>query len=166
MKEFRVNGRGNLTSTTRHDVTGQTAAVASRVRYDIAGSPVAQLDPLNRKVRIEYADSFNDNTNRNSFAYPTKVYDPANNFSEVKYRHGANVRAQSPAPAGNSQGRISEREYDSIGRLLKDKTVNHGGAYTRYEYPTNGIQSKVFSTIIDTNLNGTADTADDGLSTS
>jgi hypothetical protein len=29
--------RGNPTSTTRHDVTGQTAAVTSQVRYDIAG---------------------------------------------------------------------------------------------------------------------------------
>ncbi|MBC7901226.1 MAG: hypothetical protein H7070_14365 [Saprospiraceae bacterium] len=65
-----------------------------------------------------------------------------------------NIRAQSPAPAGNTQGKITERDYDSIGRLLKDKVVNYGGAYTRYEYPTNGIQSKVYSTIIDTNANG------------
>ena len=46
-----------------------------------------------------------------------------------------------------------------------DKLLNYGGAYTRYEYPTNGIQSKAFSTIIDTNNNG-ADAADEVLSES
>ena len=163
-----IIGRGNMTSTTRHDVTGQTPAVTSRVVYDIAGSPVAQFDPLNRRVAIDYTDVFNDSENRNSFAYPTKVYDPAGNYSEVKYRHdiGANVWAKSPAPNGQSQGKITERDYDSIGRLLKDKIVNHGGAYTRYEYPNNGIQSKVFSTIVDTNNNSVGDTADEVLSES
>ena len=82
----------------------------------------------------------------------------------MKYRYGtgANVRAQSPAPAANTQGKITEREFDSLGRLLKDKVVNYGGAYTRYEYPTNGVQSKVYSTIIDTNHNA----ADEVLSES
>ncbi|MGQ0541957.1 MAG: RHS repeat domain-containing protein, partial [Blastocatellia bacterium] len=73
---------------------------------------------------------------------------------------------QSPAPAGQTQGKITEREYDSIGRLLKDKIANYGGAYTRYEYPANGVQSKVFSTIIDTNSNGIADTSDEVFSES
>ena len=162
-----IIGRGNLTSTTRHDVTGHTASVTTKLRYDIAGSPVAQMDPLNRKVRIDYGDVFNDSANRNVFAYPTTLTDPANNSSTVKYRYdtGANVRAQSPAPAANTQGKITEREYDSVGRLSKNKVVNNGGAYTRYEYPTNGIQSKVYSTIIDTNGNG-ADPADEVLSES
>ena len=96
-----------------------------------------------------------------SKAYPTKVYDPAENFSEVKYRYdtGANVRAKSPAPAGNTTGKETVREYDAIGRLSKETLINTG-AYTRYEYPTNAIQSKVYSTIIDTNNNG-ADAADE-----
>jgi YD repeat-containing protein len=42
---------------------------------------------------------------------------------------------------------------------------NSTGAYTRYEYPSNGIQSKVFSTIIDTNNNG-ADALDEVMSES
>ncbi|CAN5803856.1 hypothetical protein BH20ACI4_BH20ACI4_14220 [soil metagenome] len=157
-----IIGRGNLTSTTRHDITGQTASVTSKIRYDIAGSPVAQLDPLNRKVRIEYADVFNDTTTtRNTFAYPTKVFDPANNYSEVKYRYdtGANIWAKSPAPAGNTTGKETVREYDTLGRLLKETLVNTG-AYTRYEYPTNGIQSKVYATIIDAAGNG-ADASDE-----
>ncbi|MGB7201464.1 MAG: hypothetical protein WBD16_04255 [Pyrinomonadaceae bacterium] len=162
-----ITGRANLTSTTRHDVRGQMAAVTSRVRYDIAGSAVAKLDALNRKVAINYTDSFNDNVTRYSFAYPTTLTDPANNSSTVKYRFdiGANVRAQSPAPAGNTTGKITERLFDAIGRVSKETLLNTG-AYTRYEYPTNGVQSKVFSTIIDTNNNNTGDTADEILSES
>ncbi|MGB7207428.1 MAG: VCBS repeat-containing protein, partial [Pyrinomonadaceae bacterium] len=69
--------RGNLTSTTRHDVTGQTSAVTSQVRYDIAGSPVAQIDPLGRKVRIGYTDDFQPSQSFTTFAYPTTITDPA-----------------------------------------------------------------------------------------
>jgi hypothetical protein len=45
--------RGNLTSTTRWEVPNNVTSVTSQVRYDIAGSPVAQIDPLNRKVTIQ-----------------------------------------------------------------------------------------------------------------
>lgn len=164
-----VVGRGNLTSTTRWDAdfpTSASEAVTSRVRYDIAGSPVAAIDPLNRKVRTEYTDEFNDDLNRNTYAYPTKVFDPANNFSEIEYRYdfGANVWARSPAPSGNTNGKETTREYDSFGRLPKE-TLENTGAYTRYEYPTNQTQSKVYSTVTDTNSNG-ADAADEVLAES
>ena len=118
-------------------------------------------------MKISYADSFNDNVNnRNTFAYPTKLTDPANNFSEVKYRFdiGANVQAKSPAPAGNTSGKETVRLYDSLGRLQKETLVN-SGAYTRYEYPSNQIQSKIYATIVDLNNNG-ADTVDEVLSES
>ena len=156
-----ITGRGNTTSVTRYDVTGQTANVTSSIKYNTAGAAVAQIDPLGRTVKIGYADAFNDNLNRNSFAYPTTLTDPANNSSTVKYRYdtGANVRANSPAPAGNPTGKQTTRLYDSIGRLSKETLVNTG-AYSRYEYPANQVQSKVFSTVIDINNNG-ADTADE-----
>ncbi len=162
-----IVGRANQTSVTRYDVLGQTANVTSTVKYNTTGATVAQSDPLGRTVKINYADSFNDSTgNRNTFAYPTTLTDPAGNSSTVIYRYdfGANVRAQSPAPAGNPTGKISTREYDALGRPIKESIVNTG-AYTRYEYPANNIQSKVFSTITDTNNNG-ADTADEVLSES
>lgn len=151
-----ILGRGNLTSVTRHDVIGTTAAVTSQTRYDIAGSVVARLDPLGRKVRVEYADEFHDTTtSRNTFAYPTKVFDPAGNFSEVKYRFdiGANVWARSPGPQGHTYGKTTERLYDSIGRLSKETILNNG-AYTRYSYPNNGVQSQVWTTLIDINNDG------------
>ena len=160
-------GRGNLTSVTRHDVMGQTASVTTSVKYNTAGAPVEQTDVGNRKVEISYADAFNDNQNsRNTFAYPTKLTevantDTTNNYSSVKYRFdtGANVWAKSPKPENNSSGKETTRLYDAIGRLQKEILVNTG-AYTRYEYPANNIQSKVFATVIDTNNNG-ADSADE-----
>jgi len=156
-----IVGRGNLTSTTRHDVIiGETAAITSTVKYNTAGAAVAQTTPgratgTTRTVKIGYADVFNDGQNRNTFAYPTKLTDPAGNFSEVKYRFdiGANIWAKSPMPQGsivtpNLKGKETERIFDSIGRLEREKIINNG-AYTRYEYPTNSVQSKVFATITD-----------------
>lgn len=168
--------RGNVTSTTRWDATQPTngaAAITSSMKYNTAGSVVAHITPWDdtntRTVKIAYEDSvmYNDGvTNRTTYAYPTKIYDPAGNYSQVKYRFdfGANVRAESPAPAGNAQGKITEREFDSLGRLSKEKIVNNG-TYTRYEYPANGTQSKVFSTIIDTDNDG-ADADDEVLAES
>lgn len=57
-----------------------------------------------------------------------QIQRPCKQLLRSKYRYdiGANVRAQSPAPAGNAQGKITEREDDSLGRLSKDKVVNYG----------------------------------------
>jgi len=162
-----VAGRGNLTSTTRHDVTGATSAVTSKIRYDIAGSPVAKLDPLNRKVAIEYADAFNDtSTTRNTYAYATKLSDPAGNYSEVKYRFdlGANVWAKSPDLNTTTTGKETTRIFDTVGRILKETIVN-SGAYTRYEYFANSVQSRSYSTIVDADSDG-ADQDDEVLSES
>ncbi|MEP7149084.1 MAG: VCBS repeat-containing protein [Acidobacteriota bacterium] len=176
-----ITGRGNLTSTTRWDVnypTTSSYAVSSSVKYNTAGSPVARISPWDgtntRMVRIGYADVWNDNVSRTTYAYPTVITDPAgtslgdsNHSSTVKYRYdiGTNVEANSPAPAGNSYGKKTKRLYDSLGRLERDSvyinTAEH--AYTRYEYPLSGIQSKVYSTIIDTDSDG-ADADDEVLS--
>ncbi|MDM7924072.1 MAG: FG-GAP-like repeat-containing protein [Pyrinomonadaceae bacterium] len=160
-----VIGRGNLTSVTRYDVTGATASVANKTRYDIAGSVVAQLDPLGRKMRMEYADAFNDGIIRSAFAYPTRVFDPANNYSDVEYRFdiGANVWASSPAPAGQNVGKTTERLYDAIGRLEKNSVLSIGantGAYIRYSRGNNGISHRTFSTLVDVDGDG-ADQSDE-----
>jgi YD repeat-containing protein len=164
-----VTGRGNLTSVTRWNVeypNNSSQAATSKTRYDVAGSPIASIDAMNRKINISYADSFNDGVNnRNTFAYPTILTDTAENHSEIKYRYdiGANIWAKSPTPsgAGNNRGRETTREYDAAGRILKEKIENYGGAYIKYQYFDNGIQTKVFTTVVDTNGNNTADSADE-----
>jgi YD repeat-containing protein len=161
-----ITGRGNLTSTTRCDATYSlscTNGITSSVKYNIAGAVVAQIDPLGRTVKIGYGDNFNDtSTTRYTYAYPTRLTELAytgenndNNYSLIKYRFdtGANVWAKSPKPAGNSTGKETTRLYDAVGRLERETLVN-SGAYTRYEYPTNNIQSKVYSTVVDTGTAG------------
>ncbi|MBK8146626.1 MAG: hypothetical protein IPK58_00005, partial [Acidobacteria bacterium] len=119
-------GRGNLTTSTRYDVTGATASVSSQIKYNIAGAPVAQITPWTtsstRTTKISYADSFNDtSTTRNTYAYPTKLYDPAGNYSEVKYRFDT-VPMSGPQSGARRKptGKETTREYDSVGRLLKE----------------------------------------------
>jgi len=152
-----VAGRGNQTSATRWDAGSSgdaLKAVTTSVKYNTAGAPVAQISPgsasgTTREVKIGYTDSFDDGINsRNTFAYPTKITDPAGNFSEVKYRYdiGANVWAKSPDLNATTPGKLSTRTFDSVGRLERQTIVNTG-AYTRYEYPRSGVESKLFSTI-------------------
>ena len=68
----------------------------------------------------------------------------------------ANVEATLPALAEQTFGKATRRIYDSLGRLERNSiyinTTEH--SYALYEYPTNGIQSKVYSTIVDTNSDG------------
>lgn len=165
-----IAGRGNLTSVTRWDVDA-SGSIASSMKYNTAGSVVSQTTPWDgtntRTVKIGYGDSFNSTGNPTTYAYPTTTTDPAGNAFTVTYRYdiGANVEASSPAPANQSVGKITKRFYDSVGRLEKNAifagTTQH--AYTRYEYPTNGIQQKVYSTIVDQNSNDQADSADEVL---
>ena len=161
-----VAGRGNLTSTKRWDVTqptnGAAAITTATLKYNTAGSVVAKITPWDwtntRTVKIGYADNWNSSGNPSTYAYPTTLTDPANNSSTVKYRYdiGANVEATSPAPAGNTYGKTTKRIFDSIGRLERNSvyvnTTEH--SYVRYEFPTNGVQSKVYAPIVDQDGDG------------
>ncbi|MEP6850897.1 MAG: hypothetical protein ABI999_18715, partial [Acidobacteriota bacterium] len=172
--------RGNLTSITRVDPTSALSSTSTSAVYNIAGSPISQTSPWDgtntRTIRIGYTDVWNDGTTRYTYAYPTTITDPAGSSlgdsahsSTVKYRFdtGANVEANSPAPTGQTYGKRSIRLFDSIGRPDRNSiyinTAEH--SYVRYEYPTNGVQSKVYSTIVDTDADG-ADSDDEVLSES
>jgi YD repeat-containing protein len=177
-----VNGRGNLTKTIRCDAalsspTTCAGGIESTAKYNTAGAVVSQTTPgsavgTTRTIKISYADKFNDGINtRNTYAYPTKITDSGGNFSEVKYRFdtGANVWASSPAPAGNSRGKETTRVFDQVGRLEKEfvwKTVQQSFveyAFTRYQYFDNNVQSKVYSTVTDTDGDDMGETIDEVL---
>ncbi|MEJ7623796.1 MAG: VCBS repeat-containing protein [Pyrinomonadaceae bacterium] len=169
-----VAGRGNLTKVTRHDVGNSSTIVAEETKYNTAGSPVAKITPWDgtytRTVKIGYADSFNSSGNPTTYAFPTTLTDPASNSSTVKYRYdiGTNIEATSPAPAGQTYGKTTKRLFDSVGRLYRDSiyinTTEH--AYTRYEFPTSGMQSKVYSTLVDADASGGPTTSDELLTES
>ena len=160
-----VAGRGNLTGTTRWNVDYPSDAgqsVTASLKYNTAGSVVAKITPWDgtntRTIKIGYVDNWNSGGTPTTFAYPTSITDPANNSSTVKYRYdiGANVEANSPAPAGQTYGKKSKRIFDGLGRLERDSvyvnTTEH--SYVRYEYPSNGIQSKVYAPVVDVDGDG------------
>ncbi len=128
---------------------------------------------MGRTVKTSYTDSWQagnaGGSPANTYAYPTKLTDPSGNFSQVKYRYdiGANVWAKSPTIVGNAaiSGMETTREFDTIGRPIKETLVNTG-AYSRYEYLANQINSKVYTTITDADNNGIINTADEVLSES
>lgn len=168
------NYRGNQTSVKRWDVTdsnNSSLTSKSSVVYNIVGSPVKQKDARDREVTISYTDDWNDNVTRYTYAYPTKIIDPngnaTTNSSTVEYRFdtGANVWARSPTPAGsgNTNGKTTSREYnDTTGRLTKSK-IDTTGAYSRYEYATNGTDITSYATIID--VDGDTNLGEDEVAT-
>jgi hypothetical protein len=166
-------GRGNLTSTTRWNAqypTSETFAVTSGTKYNTAGSVVSQTDPLGRMMKISYADSFNSTVGVSTYAYPTVITDPnatgfddADHRSTIQYRYdiGANIEANSPAPAENGSGKRSRRTYDDQdGRLAREGIWRHNGSawiennYSRYIYPDSGTQSMIYSTLVDADGDG------------
>lgn len=153
-----VVGRGNVTTVKRWDATAPTTvSTESTLKYNTAGSVVSRTTPWDgtntRTVSISYTDVWNSSGNPTTYAYPTEIKDPANNASTVKYRYdiGANVEATSPAPAGQTYGKTSKRLYDSIGRLERDSVYVNSTEkfYTRYEFPTNGVQTQSYTTVTD-----------------
>lgn len=173
-----VTGRGNLTSATSWEAPNSTTSITTSVKYNTAGSVVARTSPWDgsgtRTVKIDYADAFDNYIPTTAtYAYPTVLTDAAGatlgeeaHSSTVKYRFdlGANVEANSPKPTGQSYGKKSKRIYDGFGRLGRESIYVNATekTYTRYEYPTNGRQSKAFSTVVDTDNDG-ADADDEVL---
>lgn len=141
--------RGNVTAVARWDVTDITnpaKALTKPLRYNTTGAVTATIDELGHESGVSYTDSFSDNVNRNTFAYPTTLTDADNFSSSAKYNFdfGGKTRMEGPPPAGQSQGGIQTITYDTIGRVERTTTVNNS-AYTRYVYGPNYVQS--FSTV-------------------
>ena len=141
--------RGNVTAVARWDVTDITnpaKALTTQIRYNTTGAVIATIDPSGHQNTIAYVDSFSDNLDRNTFAYPTTFTDADNFSSTVQYNFnfGAKTRTEGPPPAEQTQGEIQTITYDNIGRLADIKTENNE-AYTRYVYGANFVRS--FSTV-------------------
>jgi YD repeat-containing protein len=141
-----ITGRGNVTAVSRYDVSdisNDSKALTMRTGYDTDGSPIFTRDALNHQTSLSYADSFSDgNNSRNTFAYPSTVTDADGFSSSLQYNYdfGAKTRAQGPPPAGQSQGAIQTISYDAAARAQQVTTANNG-AYTRYVYGPNYVQS-------------------------
>jgi YD repeat-containing protein len=143
-----VQGRANLSSMRRYDVTTSGQWTVSSVQYNTAGSVITSTDPASHQSTVSYTDAFSadgvnpTNLSFSTLAYPTTVTDADGNSSFVKYHYdfGAKTRVQGPPPAGQSQGIIQTFAYDNAARIQQVTTTNNG-AYTRYVYGPYYVQS-------------------------
>ncbi|HEV8371030.1 MAG TPA: hypothetical protein VGQ39_23990, partial [Pyrinomonadaceae bacterium] len=130
-------GRANVTGIRRYNLAAPNddnqAVWIQRFGYNAAGSPFKMKDAANIPVTISYTDSFSDNVNRGTLAYPTSVTDQDNFVSTAKYYYeiGATTRSEDPKNA------VQVIEYDDVGRL-ESVTNQFTGGYTRWEYTTVG----------------------------
>ena len=134
---------------SRWDVT-DISNPAKALTTQIATTPRARSSLLSIrlgiKTRITYSDSFSDNVNRNTFAYPTTLTDADNFSSTVQYNFnfGGKTQNRGSATCGAATRRDSNYHLRHIGRVDRIKTENND-AYTRYVYGANFVRS--FSTV-------------------
>src|SRR6185369_1354443 len=132
---------GNVTAVSRWDVddiNNVNKKLTSYTNYYNTGTPISTTDPAGHQSSVTYGDSFSDNVNRNTFAYPTTITNADNFSSYVQYNFdfGATTRTQSPAPADQSQGAIQTMTYNNLGQLERITTANNG-AYKQFWYGAN-----------------------------
>ena len=144
-------GRGNVTAIARYDVTdinNDSKRLMTQIGYDTDGSVIFSRDPLNHQSNINYTDSFSDNVNRNTFAYPTTGTDADGYSSTTKYNYdfGAVMQTQTPPPAGQTQGPIQTRQYDGAGRISRIDNLSNG-AWKYWAYPDRQDAVQTLTTI-------------------
>lgn len=146
-----IVGRGNLSQVARFDVNDPNNAgntwQETKWRVNSTGSVLMERDHQWHQSFISYGDSFSDgNNSRNTFAYPTTITDAGgfSSYAQYNFDFGETTRVQGPPPAGHSQGLIQTLTYDNAARLERVTTTNNG-AYTRYVYSPNYVQS--FATV-------------------
>jgi len=141
-----IQGRGNLNKMYRWDVTDPNNASEYETGYNTSGSVIFTRDPLDHQASISYTDSFSDQQNHNTYAYPTTMTDPDTFPSTVQYNFdfGAVTWAQDPKLAAVTM------TYDAVGRI--ERTTNEvNGAYTRYVYGPNQLYVQSYTTVNDLN---------------
>ena len=104
-----VQGRANLSSVRRYNVTNLGQYLTTSAIYNTAGSMISTTDPSNHTNSISYTDAFSDNTNHNTLAYPTTLTN-ADGYtfkSQYNYDFGALTWKQTPQPntTQNHRGR-------------------------------------------------------------
>jgi len=151
-----IYGRGNLSQMARWDINDPQnlngGAVETKWRVNSTGSVLIIRDHLWHQTSIDYADSFSDSLNRNTFAFPTKITDADGNYSTVRYNFDFGAVTQTHAPTSGTGGGTTYvdelRTYDAFGRLTQ-ATNQTNSAYTRFVYETNANYVHTYQTVID-----------------
>lgn len=159
-----VQGRGNMSSARRYDITNTNLSVVTTASYDTAGCLVSTTDPLGHQRSIGYSDSFSDgNNSRNTFAYPTTMTDEEGKqtLRQYNFDFGATTRVTTPSPNAGQTSPYVTYTYDSAGRAQKI-TNGVNGAYTRFWYPGTELAVVQYTTIQNTSVEAYSATTLDG----
>ncbi|HKY42733.1 MAG TPA: RHS repeat-associated core domain-containing protein [Pyrinomonadaceae bacterium] len=126
-------GRANVTGIRRYNLQAPNddnqAVWIKRVGYNAAGMPFLVRDAASHSTSMSYTDSFSDNINRGTLAYPTTVTDAENFSTTIKYHYdiGTITRIQDP------KGAVQTTVFDTVGRQEQVTNETTGG-YTRWYY--------------------------------
>ena len=148
-------GRANVTKVIRHNVS-IAESTSTSMKYNRAGGIVSTKDASDNETLISHADSFSDNTNRNTFAYPKTITNPDGYSVTAKYNFdfGAVTYKRTPKPnetdtgIANTEGPEQTFTFDTIGRLLQITNVSNG-AHVRFVYANSQLQVDTYRTIQD-----------------
>ncbi len=137
-------GRGNLVLVQRYDVNDpdslNNTKVEFKYRYNKTGSMIGTSDAGSHQVNISYADSFSDNQNRNTYAYPTTVTDQENYSSTTQYRYDFGAVTRTHAPSSGTGSSVTYVDVavtqDSFGRTDRvERFVGQAGqGYKKFVY--------------------------------
>ncbi len=151
-----VYGRGNLSVATRYDVTDtddpQDTWQETKWRHNSTGSVVMERDHLWHATYLDYTDSFSDNSNRNTFAYPTRFTDEDGYQSTTKYNYATAAVTQSTRPssgtaaAANVTYATTDTAYDFFGRV--ESVAVQNGLSTRFVYPQSQTYVQTFTKVV------------------
>jgi RHS repeat-associated protein len=153
-------GRGNLSVAIRFDVNDPNnqsgTAQETKYRVNTTGSVVMIRDAGWHATYVGYADSFSDNQNRNTFAYPTTLTDAEGYSSTTQYRYefGAVTRTHSPS-SGTGAGITYldvAKSYDTLGRTERvERFVGQASqGYRKFVYDTDYNYVHTYETLTGT----------------
>ncbi|MDQ3802537.1 MAG: hypothetical protein M3416_01585 [Acidobacteriota bacterium] len=147
-------GRGNLSQTSRYDVTDPTNAAGTiqetKWRHNSTGSVLMERDHLWHQRFLDYADSFSDGVNRNTFAYPTKATDEDGYAATAQYNFDFGAVTRTHAPTSGTGAAVTyadaQVQHDAHGRIQRVTNLANG-AYKRWVYDPTGRHVHTYETI-------------------
>lgn len=156
-----VVGRGNLSDVARFSADDPSNAngTAQEIKYRVnsTGSVLMERDPLWHTTYTDYADSFSDGVNRNTFAYPTTTTDADGASSTIKYNYdsGSVARTHTPSSGTLPNNKTYADEvftYDAFGRTERIERFDGQSfqGYRRFDYEPNDRYTHTYETLTGT----------------
>ena len=106
--------RGNLTHTKQW-LNTTSSWLTTTQQYDVLGNKVKVIDPGGHATETDFTDRFSGISGTNTFAYPTRVTEPAGVYLDTTYDYNSGVVKQTT----DSLNRTTSKAYDVLNRELQ-----------------------------------------------